>query len=141
LDLERFTRALRLRWLWFKWKRVWNNLKIPCDKYDHDLFNASTVVNVGDGKASAFWTSPLIEGNTAKNIAPSLYKKKHVEKQSQSNNKWFDHIYPPSTREEVIDFVRPSGTPSWRRMELNGDGQKVEDTLKKCLLHTIRRLI
>jgi hypothetical protein len=78
LDLERFTRALRLRWLWFKWKqkqRAWNNLEIPCDKYDHDIFNASTVVNVGDGKIAALWTSPWIEGNTARNIAPSLYQK------------------------------------------------------------------
>jgi hypothetical protein len=37
LDLERFARALRLRWLWFKWKekdRAWNKLDIPCDKKD-----------------------------------------------------------------------------------------------------------
>jgi len=78
LDLERFTRALRLTWLRFKWKqkqRAWNSLEIPCDKYDHDLFNASTVVNIGDGRTVAFWTSPWIEGNTVKHIAPSLYQK------------------------------------------------------------------
>ena len=60
LDLERFTRALRLRWLWFKWKqkqRAWNNLKILCDKVDLDLFYASTVVTVGDGNTTPFWSS------------------------------------------------------------------------------------
>lgn len=47
LDLERFMRALRLQCLWFQWKQpeqVWNNLEIPCDAIDRDLFNASTVV-------------------------------------------------------------------------------------------------
>lgn len=32
VDLERFARALILRWLWFKWKqkqRAWSNLEIP----------------------------------------------------------------------------------------------------------------
>ena len=53
MDLDRFTRALRLRWLWFKLKqkeRAWTNLEVPCDKTDHELFNASTRVNIGDGK-------------------------------------------------------------------------------------------
>jgi hypothetical protein len=37
LELERFTRALRLRWLWFQWKhkdRAWNEVELPCDWRD-----------------------------------------------------------------------------------------------------------
>jgi hypothetical protein len=44
-----------LIWLWFKWKqkdRAWNNLDTPCDKTDVELFNASTVVEVGNGKST-----------------------------------------------------------------------------------------
>lgn len=55
LDLERFTRALRLRWLWFRWKqkhRAWNNLDVPCDKTDRELFYASSIVTIGDGRAA-----------------------------------------------------------------------------------------
>jgi hypothetical protein len=47
LDLERFARALRLRWLWFQWchkERAWNGLDLPCDTTDRELFAASTVV-------------------------------------------------------------------------------------------------
>jgi hypothetical protein len=78
MDLERFTRALRLRWLWYRWKqkeRAWSNLDVPCDKNDHDLFNASTIVTVGNGRTASFWSSSWINGTTAKRIAPSLFKK------------------------------------------------------------------
>jgi hypothetical protein len=37
LDLERFARALRLRWLRFQWRqkeRAWNKLERPCDSQD-----------------------------------------------------------------------------------------------------------
>jgi hypothetical protein len=73
LDLERFARALRLRWLWFQWRhkeRAWTNLELSCDKRDRDLFAASTVVTIGDGKTASFWT-----GRTSKSIAPTLFKK------------------------------------------------------------------
>ena len=57
LDLERFARALRLRWLWFQWcqkERAWNKLELPCDGRDRDLFAASMIVTIGDGKTTKF---------------------------------------------------------------------------------------
>jgi hypothetical protein len=83
LDLERFTRALRLRWLWFKWKqkqRAWNQLEIPCDRIDRELFYASTVVTIGDGKMAPFWCSNWINGTMAKSIAPLRYEKARRKK-------------------------------------------------------------
>jgi hypothetical protein len=113
LDLERFTRALRLRWLWYKWKqpeRAWSNLEVPCDKADRDLFNASTTVTIGNGKKALFWTSSWIHGQMAKTIAPHLYgktrRKKITVKQGMTNRKWIDHIFPPTTPEEVREFVK-----------------------------------
>lgn len=41
LNLEKFSRALRLRWLWFGWKdetKPWVNMETPCEKIDHALF-------------------------------------------------------------------------------------------------------
>lgn len=95
LDLERFTRALRLRWLWFKWKqkqRAWNNLEIPCDKVDRELVHALATVIIGDGK-----TAPLYEKKKRKKI---------TVRRALTNNKWIDHIYPPTSQEEVIQFVK-----------------------------------
>ena len=57
LDLECFARALRLRWLWFQWRqkeRAWNKLELPCDGRDRDLFAASTMATIGDGKTAKF---------------------------------------------------------------------------------------
>ena len=112
MDLERFTRALRLRWLWFKWKqkeRAWTNLEVPCNKTDHELFNASTVVNIGNGKTALFWTSSWINGASAKTIAPSLFQKTHRKKisvqKALENNRWIDHIYPPNSHAEVSEFA------------------------------------
>jgi hypothetical protein len=112
MDLERFTRALRLRWLWFKWKqkeRAWTDLEVPCDKIDHELFNASTIVTIGNGKTALFWTSSWINGAAAKTIAPSLFhktrRKKILVQKALENNIWIDHIYPPSSHEEVSEFV------------------------------------
>ena len=68
LDMDRFTRALRLRWMWFQWKkknRAWTNLDVPCDRVDRELFYASTIVTVGDGKMAPFWTPCWINGNMA----------------------------------------------------------------------------
>jgi hypothetical protein len=50
LDLERFSRALHLRWLWFWWAdpdRPLVGLEAPCNEEDKQLFRASTVVTVG----------------------------------------------------------------------------------------------
>jgi hypothetical protein len=82
LDLDRFARALRLRWMWMRWKakeKAWVDLQLPCDKTDEDLFNASTCVKVGNGKTAVFWKSSWIHGQAPKNIAPSLFKKAKKE--------------------------------------------------------------
>jgi hypothetical protein len=45
IELERFSRALRLRWLWFQWtnpERPWNGTEVPIDSTDLALFSAAT---------------------------------------------------------------------------------------------------
>ena len=46
----------------------------------------------------------------AKSIAPLLFektrRKKITVRQALTNNKWIDHIYPPTSQEEVRQFVR-----------------------------------
>jgi hypothetical protein len=41
LHLEKFARALRLRWLWQEWAcphKAWAGMKVPCDDNDRRLF-------------------------------------------------------------------------------------------------------
>lgn len=113
LDLERFACALRLRWLWFQWRqkeRAWNKLEIPCDTQDRDLFTASAIVTLGDGKTAKFWSSSWLQGSTPKNLAPTLFikaKRKHITVQKAlQGNKWISHITPLSSLIELHEYVR-----------------------------------
>jgi hypothetical protein len=56
-DIEKFNRALRLRWLWHHWDEVdrpWKHLLKISDQVDRQLFFSSIVVNIGDGKIHPF---------------------------------------------------------------------------------------
>jgi hypothetical protein len=56
-DLEKFNRALRLRWLWHHWdeiERPWKHLLKIIDQVDMQLFFSSTVINIGDEKILPF---------------------------------------------------------------------------------------
>ncbi|XP_073359868.1 uncharacterized protein [Aegilops tauschii subsp. strangulata] len=62
-DLERFARALRLRWLWLSWKhpdRPWAGLGTPCDVKDQALFASATSVTVRSGATASFWRCHLL---------------------------------------------------------------------------------
>jgi hypothetical protein len=55
LDLEKFARALRLRWPWYKWAepgRAWVGLGHPNDDKNMELFCASINITIGDGNTA-----------------------------------------------------------------------------------------
>ena len=64
-DLERFGRALRLRWLWFEWtspEKPWAGADLPVDDTDRALFAAATRVQVQNGRKALFWKSSWLDG-------------------------------------------------------------------------------
>lgn len=76
-DLECFSRALRLRWLWFKWTepdRPWAFSGVPCNEIDKQLSRLSTEVILGNGVKAKFWDSPRLQGRAPRDISPGLYK-------------------------------------------------------------------
>ena len=57
-DLDKFGRALRVRWLWQEWyddHKPWSGTDVPCNEVDIFFFNASTTVSIGNGKKAKFW--------------------------------------------------------------------------------------
>jgi hypothetical protein len=57
LDLEKFARALRLRWLWQQWTspdKAWAGTEVPCDDADKRLFAKCTHIALGDGDKANF---------------------------------------------------------------------------------------
>ena len=77
-NLECFGRALRLRWLWFKWDdndRPWKGSATPCAGPDFALFEACTKISVGDGAKTLFWKDNWLNGSAPAKMAPAIFKR------------------------------------------------------------------
>ncbi|XP_047077517.1 uncharacterized protein LOC124687826 [Lolium rigidum] len=76
-ELVAFSRALRLRWLWFQWtepERPWSGTEVPCDRVDKHLFSACTTIVLGNGDKCSFWYDRWLDGSAPQCIAPLLFQ-------------------------------------------------------------------
>jgi hypothetical protein len=113
LDLERFGRAMRLRWPWLAWtddSRPWIGMVTPCDKGDMDLFRASTEISLGDGAKCIFWHDRWLPGGALRFQFPGLFdistrKNRSVQKELQEHN-WIRALSRISTGEQLVQFTR-----------------------------------
>ena len=112
LDLERFSRVLRLRWLWFAWTdpdRPWVGSDIPCSALDRQLFRCSTSVTIGDGRTASFWDSSWVRGHAPRDVAPNLYKlawrKCLSVREEIENQTWTRGLWRMSTATEMAEFI------------------------------------
>jgi hypothetical protein len=98
-DLEKFSRALRMRWLWYNWdqqERPWKHLLKVTDQSDRNLFFCSTRISVGNGKSTPFWKAKWLSGTSPKEMTLNLYKiarykKKNVHTEMQGA-RWIKNI-------------------------------------------------
>ncbi|CAO2206826.1 unnamed protein product [Urochloa humidicola] len=112
LDLEIFSRALRLRWLWYQWKdpdRPWVGTDVPCNEIDRQLFRACTCVTVGNGARARFWESSWMDGRAPRDLAPNLYKlawrKNMTVREDLENDKWTRGMWRMTTVTEMAELV------------------------------------
>jgi hypothetical protein len=112
LDFDLFSRALRLRWLWFQWKdpdRPWVGTELPCNEDDKQLFWASTVVGVGNGLTARFWESAWLDGKAPRDLAPNMYRlawrKNQTVRGDLQNQNGTRGIWRMSTTVEMAEFV------------------------------------
>ena len=112
-DLEKFGRALRLRWLWQEWvdeSKPWAGSQLPCNEADRLLFNLSTMVTIGDGAKARFWHNSWLEGVAPRNLAPHLFllvtrKNKTVQQELQNKN-WIRSLRGKiTTATHIEEFV------------------------------------
>lgn len=94
-DLDKFGRALRLRWLWQEWvedSKPWLGFELPCNDVDRLLFNASIIITVGDGAKTRFWHHNWLDGVAPRYLAPNLFRlvsrKNRTVQQELINNNW-----------------------------------------------------
>lgn len=94
-DLDRFSRARRLCWLWFKWKeenKPWVGMELPCDELDRRLFQAATTITIGNGAKTSCWHDNWLQNRCLKDVVPQCYrlaKRKQRTVQSElADNRW-----------------------------------------------------
>jgi hypothetical protein len=97
--MDKFARALRLRWPWLAWtspEKPWVGMEDPCNKEDMELFASLTKVTIGDGNKASFWNDPWADGLCPKCIAPSIYaiskRKTWNVRKSINNEAWILHL-------------------------------------------------
>jgi len=128
LDLERFGRALRLRWLWFSWtnpEKPWSTSELPVDNTDRALFAAATRVRVNNGKKALFWHSSWLDGHAPITLFPQLYRhsrrKKRTVYDALTAHRWIKDIAHNLTNDLLSEFF-----VFWTRIDaqnLNLDSQ------------------
>jgi hypothetical protein len=113
LNLDKFGRALRLRWPWYEWTdpgRAWVGMGNPCNEEDMDLFYTLINLAIGNGKTAIFWHSPWINGAKPKDIAPSIFniskKKNFVVSKGLEHDFWISNLAFDSgiTVAHIIEF-------------------------------------
>jgi hypothetical protein len=112
-DLERFGRALRLRWLWGQWKhpdKPWCNSEIPVDDIDQALFAAATKVTIHNGYTAKFWTTHWAHGNSLVSVFPALFshsrKKNRTIAEAMAGDTWIKDLMHNVTPNIVADYIR-----------------------------------
>jgi hypothetical protein len=114
LHLQKFVRALRLRWPWLEWEapeRTWVGTGNPCDEKDMDLFHALTKVTIGDGNRASFWDSSWVDGLRPKHIAPLIFdisrSKNWCVRMGVQNDAWVSKINTANglTVEHIQQFI------------------------------------
>lgn len=110
--MEKFVRALRLRWLWHEWRspvKAWVGSGTPCDDIDKLLFAAATSITVGDGTKVSFWDSGWLQGRRLKDVAPLVYaaskKKTSTLQQTSLSDKWMQDLDPPENTGWSIELI------------------------------------
>lgn len=113
MDLERFSRALRLRWLWFDWtslERPWNGMELPADSTDISLFNAATAITVHNGRKASFWLTCWLHGRAPAQVYPLLYqhsrRKKRSVRDAVAGGSWIGDIAYDLTLGILAEFFK-----------------------------------
>jgi hypothetical protein len=99
LNIEKFARALSLRWPWLEWRdeqKIWVGSGNPCTPEDMSFFYAATSITIGNGERTSFWETPWLNGNKPKDIAPLIFLASRTKrwniKKSMENNAWIGKI-------------------------------------------------
>jgi len=111
-DLQKFNRALRLKWLWLQWRdpdRPWTGFKTQGTPAEMELFRACTSISIGDGHRANFWHDRWLARTAPKQMAPQCFKlarpKNLTVAQALARNLWMRGLRRMSTDQELRQYV------------------------------------
>lgn len=111
-DLQKFSSALRLRWLWLAWQsedRPWKGSELPCDAMDRALFDSATAVILGNGRLASFWQSPWLTSPSLATLFPDLFKRSRGKNRcvadALTNDTWIQDLRQHSNIDLVQNFL------------------------------------
>ncbi|KAM0827058.1 hypothetical protein ACQ4PT_068438 [Festuca glaucescens] len=115
-NLAMLNSALRAKWIWLRKtdsNRSWAGLDLKAMPAATQLFNASVIVNIGDGASTLFWLDPWIDGLTAAAIAPAVlalvkprFQKIRSVQQALVDNAWALDIRGALSVDAVVQYLR-----------------------------------
>lgn len=112
-NIDCFSRALRLRWEWFRWDEVdrpWKGSPTPSDDTDKQLFSSSSTIQLGDGRLAIFWMDRWLHGEAPCCVAPDIFKlarfKKLSIREALTNGRWMQGLNRMSTEAQLTQFVK-----------------------------------
>ena len=83
--------------------------ELPCKPADRLLFNASTIVTIGNGAKAQLWHNSWLDGEAPRNLAPHLFqlvkRKNRSVQQELQNNKWIRSLQGKITTATQVEFV------------------------------------
>jgi hypothetical protein len=111
-NIDKFSKALRLKWLCHKWdpkERHWKKLLKSHDEPVKALFFCSTYMLVGNGRNTPFWESKWLHGTAPKDIAPGLfrltrYKNRNVAVELRNGN-WIRSLPAINSSDLLQEFI------------------------------------
>jgi hypothetical protein len=83
---------------------------VPCNETDRLLFNASTIISIGNGKKTKFWHHSWLDGKVPKNLAAHLFElvrmKNKTVHQELSQDAWIQTVGRKiTTSSQLQEFV------------------------------------
>ena len=112
-DLQAFSRALHLRWEWFRWvdrDRPWVGTETPCNQADKELFAACTTISLGNGGTASFWADRWLHGQAPKQVAPLCFplatRKNLTVKDALAGGKWMRGLQKMESEPQLDQFVK-----------------------------------
>jgi hypothetical protein len=112
VDLEKFGRLLRLRWLWLHWKepgKTWLNSELPVERVHRALFVQATQVQIHNGKTAKFWMDSWLNGVSPATMFSSLYqhsrRKGRTVAEAMANDNWIGDLMRSLTAQLMVEYT------------------------------------